>query len=271
MALIQELDPNDKKGSLSKESTGVEPYKELIRDYEPDPDVVWRFGKPNYSTVNKAYFQHRSMQHPEGSLEAVVSKLVKNWEVESHHIADVHQWKTMDITKFKAALNGGCPCSAQLMADIGPYNMLIGEHQHYSSKAHSFLDSNTQFGHTFTEGFAWEVLQVLSGPPTVTFKWRHFGKYTGEFTDKVGHKHKGNGDMVNIIGLCIAKVNDALKIESLDIYYSPDDLLGPLVTKTERPGGNGEIRPIGADEADAKTRGGGGCCQASKGGGCALM
>ena len=31
----------------------------------------------------------------------------------------------------------------------------------------------------------------------VVFKWRHFGKYTGVFTDKSGKKYKGNGKMLS--------------------------------------------------------------------------
>eukprot|EP00931_Biecheleriopsis_adriatica_P001821 TRINITY_DN10228_c0_g5_i1.p1 TRINITY_DN10228_c0_g5~~TRINITY_DN10228_c0_g5_i1.p1 ORF type:complete len:232 (+),score=65.28 TRINITY_DN10228_c0_g5_i1:77-772(+) len=229
MALAHELDASVTTGSLSDESKGLS-NGEMIRDYEPLPDVKWRFGKPNYARVNKFYFENRVMKHPEGSLESVVTKIVKNWEVESHHIADPHQWKTMDISKFQAAVNGGCPANAQLMADIGPYNLLIGETADYSSKANTFEASNKNFSSTFPEGFAWEVLEVFSGPPTVTFKWRHFGKMSGTYTDKSGKEHKGNGEMLNLIGLCIAKVNEELKIESLDIYYNPTDMIKPLVT-----------------------------------------
>lgn len=227
MALAHELDPAVTTGSLSDESKGSS--SELIRDYEPLPDTKWRFGKPDYSRVNKFYFDHRARNHQAGSLEAVVQKLVKNWEVESHHIADIHQWQTMDITKFRAALNGGCPCFAQQMADIGPYNMLIQEHENYSGKANTFEMANKNFSSTFPEGFAWELLEVLSGPPTVAFKWRHFGKHSGTFTDKDGKEYKPTGEMLDVIGMCIAKVNAELKIESLDVYYNPDDMIKPLM------------------------------------------
>jgi hypothetical protein len=229
MALAHELNPKDNKGDLSEESSGL-PFGELIRDYKPLPTTVWRFGKPNYARVNKMYFELRTRKHAEGSLEAVVSKIVKNWEVESHHIADIHQWQTMDITKFTAALNGGCPCSAQLMADIGPYNMLLGETANYSSKGHTFATSNTVFSNTFPDGFAWEVLEVFSGPPVVSFKWRHFSKFTGTYTDKAGKEHKGNGKPFDLIGMCIAKVNEELKIETLDVYYNPNEMIEPLMT-----------------------------------------
>jgi len=231
MALYKDLNPKDNKGDLSDESRGAK-YGEIIRDYPVSPDIVWRFGKPNYARVNQTYFQYRTMMWAEGSLESVVTKIVKNWEVESHHIADIHQWKTMDITKFKAALNGGCPCSAQLMADIGPYNMLLGETKDYSSAGHSFETSNKVFSESLPEGFAWEVLEVYSGPPNVSFKWRHFGKMTGVYTDnKTGKQYKGSGNMLNLIGMCIARVNESLVIESLDIYYRPDDMIDQLTGK----------------------------------------
>eukprot|EP00421_Protoceratium_reticulatum_P001712 CAMPEP_0168357628 /NCGR_PEP_ID=MMETSP0228-20121227/690_1 /TAXON_ID=133427 /ORGANISM="Protoceratium reticulatum, Strain CCCM 535 (=CCMP 1889)" /LENGTH=236 /DNA_ID=CAMNT_0008370163 /DNA_START=27 /DNA_END=734 /DNA_ORIENTATION=+ len=221
MALHHELDTKD-MGPLSDASKGA-PWGEIIRDYVVEPEIQWRFGKPNYARVNKSYFEHRSKRHAEGSLEQIVTKLVKNWEVESHHVADFHQWKTMNISKFEAMVNGGCPASAQIMADIGPYNPLLGETNHYSSKANTFESANQNFSSTFTQGYA-------SGPPTVTFKWRHFGNFTGTFTDKSGKTFKGNGQMTNLIGLCIAKVDADLVIESLDVYYNPEDLIAALTS-----------------------------------------
>jgi len=264
MALAHELNKADNKGNLGEESSGVR-FGEVIRDYQPLPDVTWRFGRPNYARVNETYFQHRTKLHAEGSLEAVVSKIVKNWEVESHHIAEPHQWKTMDVSKFKAAVNGGCPANAQVMADIGPYNLLLGETKDYSGSSQSFEDSNKTFSATFTEGFAWEVLEVYSGPPNVVFKWRHFGPYTGTFTDKTGKQYKGNGEMFNLIGMCLAKVNEKIVIESLDIYYNPEDMIRPLTESMVDP----SFHVLAANEGDEKGKGyGGGCNDSSN---CSVM
>jgi len=239
----------NEQGPLSDASKGLT-YGELIRNYEPVEGVKWRFGKPNYERVNKLYFQHRSKIHHEGSLEHIVNSVVKNWEVESHHIADPHQWKTMDISKFQAMVNGGCPYNAQFMADVGPYNLLPGELPDYSAKALTFEQSNSNFGATFADGYAWECLDVLAGPPNLVFRWRHFGKFSGVYTDKQGVKHKGNGEILNLIGLCIAKVNESLIIESLDIYYNPSDVIDPLM---KGPVLVEDSRPIGTEEADTKT------------------
>lgn len=46
---------------------------------------------------------------------------------------------------------------------------------------HSFESANDVFRGAFGEGFAFEVLEVYSPPPNVSFTWRHFGRMTGEF------------------------------------------------------------------------------------------
>jgi hypothetical protein len=231
MALMHEMDPKDTASSLSDESKGV-PWGETIRDYEPMPDTAWRYGRPSYARVNEVYFKGRSKQHTEGSLEATVSKLVKNWEVEAHHISEVKEWKTMDTTKFTASLNGGAAASAQEMCEIGPYSLFLGETPQYS-KLTTFDASNTIFSNTFPNGYAWEVLEVFSGPPVVAFKWRHFGDFTGEFTSKDGKVNKGSGQQLNLIGICVARVNEQMLIETLDVFYNPADLLEPLAGSSE--------------------------------------
>lgn len=232
MALAHEFDIKDQSLDISPESRGV-PWGEIIRDYQPTAQTKWRFGKPNYKRVNETYFKHRSKKHPEGSLEEVVSKIVKNWEVESHHIYDIKDWQTMDIDKFDASLNGATAINAQTMADIGPYNMLLGDIGGYKSSAQTFESANTIFSSAFTEGFAWEVLEVYSGPPEVSFRWRHFGTFSGKFTDDSGEVHEGNGKMINVYGACIAKVNADLKIEGLKVYYDPNTMIMPLLTNKQ--------------------------------------
>jgi len=229
MALAGELDINDQDLNLSPESRG-EPWGEIVRDYKPTPTTKWRFGKPNYKRVNATYFAHRSKKHPEGSLEEVVSRIVKNWEVESHHIYDIKDWQTMDISVFDASLNGTTAIDAQVMADIGPYNMLLGDVEGYKSSNNTFESANTIFSEAFSEGFAWECLEVYSGPPEVSFRWRHFGKFTGKYKDEKGEVHEGNGKMVNVYGACIAKVTADLKIQGLKVYYDPNSMIAPLLS-----------------------------------------
>ena len=50
MALAHELNKADNKGPLNEESSGA-PFGEVIRDYKPLPDTIWRFGRPNYARL----------------------------------------------------------------------------------------------------------------------------------------------------------------------------------------------------------------------------
>jgi len=229
MALWAEMQAAPKTGLLASDSTG-EKFGEIVRDYVPKPGVSWRFGRPNYARVNDTYFMYRKKQHPAGSLESVVSKVVKNWEVDSHHVLKPADWKTMNVQNFTISVNGGPKASAQTMADVGPYVALLGDMPglFYASQQ-TFASTNKIFSEVFPEGFAWECLEVYQGPPRVTFKWRHFGKFTGKWVDPSGKEYKGTGEMVNVEGICIADVDDNLMINALEIYYNPLDQILPML------------------------------------------
>jgi hypothetical protein len=187
--------------------------------------------------VNKAYFEGRSKVHAEGSLEAVVQNLVKNWEVESHHIADTKYWQTMNVDKFQAYANNlKCPFSAAQMAEIGPYNMLLGQHSLYDASKESYDTANEVFKNCFSEGFPWEVLEVHSGPPTVSFTWRHWGKLAGPYRASDGTVYGATGQTIEMFGNCVARVSAELVIESLELFYDREAFIqslasGPVVAK----------------------------------------
>eukprot|EP01037_Dinobryon_pediforme_P018849 gene18849-19170_t len=204
--------------------------EEIIRDYQPLPGVPWRYGAPpNYEVVNKAYFAGRTKVHAAGSLEAVVQNLVKNWEVESHHIEDVKYWQTMKVDNFTAYANNlKCPFSAEKMAKIGPYNMLLGKHPLYNAEAESYDTANEIFKNCFSEGFPWEVLEVHSGPPTVSFTWRHWGKLSGPYRARDGTIYAPTGEVIEMFGNCVARVAADLKIESLELFFDREDFIQKL-------------------------------------------
>merc|ERR1712129_386781 len=162
--------------------------------------------------------------------ESVVSMMINNWEVESSHLYDIKDWKTMDISVFQASLNEDKAIDAQRMADIGRYNMLLGDADGYKASANTLETAEDIFSAAFPEGFAWEILEVLSGPPDISFKWRHFGKFTGKYTDASGEVHQGNGKHVNFYGNCIARVSGSLAIENIKFYHDPSALISQLMS-----------------------------------------
>lgn len=114
------------------------------------------------------------MNHEAGSLPDLVEKLVKNWEVEASFKVDLKDWRTIDQTKYTFSVNGGKPQDGNHMLKVGTYNAVIESNDHYCPMHNDFETSHKTFKRMMPT-FAWEVLEVYSGPPTVTFRWRHWG------------------------------------------------------------------------------------------------
>lgn len=119
------------------------------------------------------------------------------------------------------------------MLKKGTYNALLGDSIYYAGSTISFEDSHDAFRNTLDEGFAWEVLEVFSGPPNVTFTWRHFGKMTKEFkgcgSNGISYTVTPTNKFIEIFGMCKATVNDQLKIQDLQVFYDPSQLFVQLL------------------------------------------
>jgi len=146
---------------LSNESKGNN--QEIIRNYCPHREVIWRHSKvPDYSKVNKLFFEERTKQHLEGSLEQIVQNVVKRWEIEQHNLSDYTQWQTMDIEKLKVYMNGKGGYSAKDLCTVGPYNAMLGDdHLGYKATENDFLQAEDKFLKAMPRVYAWEVLQVF--------------------------------------------------------------------------------------------------------------
>ncbi|MEH1998753.1 MAG: SnoaL-like polyketide cyclase [Nostoc sp.] len=196
-----------------------------------DEEVQWREGKrPDYSYTNEFLHQESKFQHPEGSLEAMsttgcayAQNLVRTFEMEASNKSNPQQWLSIVTDKFKMSTNGGQEYTAQEVAQQGTYNLFLGESEHYSSETETFESSFEVFHNAFHNGFLWELTEVLSGPPNVTFKWRHWGTFNGSYKD-----YAPTGETVEIVGVSIARVTDDLKIESLEHYFDNNVFLQKL-------------------------------------------
>lgn len=120
------------------------------------------------------------MNHAAGSLPQLVENLVKNWEVEASFKPRLEDWRTIDHDNYTFAINGGPPQSAEHMLKVGTYNAIIAPNEYYSPVNSDFASSHKTFKRMMPT-FAWEVLEVYSGPPTVAFKWRHWGVMKNDY------------------------------------------------------------------------------------------
>ncbi|WP_406278952.1 ester cyclase [Embleya sp. NBC_00896] len=183
----------------------------------------WREEAPDYHLSHTVMPGQRSTQHAPDSLEAIVESIVQVFEMEVSHKKDPKTWVSMVTERFRTNVNGGPWASAQDIVDQGSYNILIGDSVFYSPGRESFESSHQIFHTAFPEGFYWEVLEVLSPPPVVTFKWRHWGSYTGEYKG-----FEPTGETIEMFGMSVAKVSDDLRLVEVEHYYDPNAFLGKL-------------------------------------------
>lgn len=189
-------------------------------------DVEWRYqAPPDYSRTNEILNKERQYNHLQGSLEAIVQNLVRAFEMEASFKTNPKQWVSIVADKFRMSTNGGAAYTAEDVAAAGTYNLFIGETQHYSAKAETFESSAYLFHTAFPDGFLWELIEVLSGPPNVTFKWRHWGTFSGSYKE-----HAPTGKTVEVIGISIARVTEDLKIVSLEHFFNTSSFLEQLAT-----------------------------------------
>lgn len=120
------------------------------------------------------------MNHTPGSLEDMVENLVKNWEVEASFKTDLADWRTIDRDNYLFAVNGGPWQTGEQMLEVGTYNALLSSNPFYDPARMDFSASHKTFKRMMPT-FAWEVLQVYSGPPVAAFKWRHWGQMTNDY------------------------------------------------------------------------------------------
>ncbi|KAI6661338.1 hypothetical protein LOD99_10005 [Oopsacas minuta] len=205
---------------------------EPIRSHLHDVDCTWRYGsKPDYTIADYEFITGKTQNHSEGSLEKIVEDLVKTWEMESSHKSEVNEWKTIEQEDgvYHLSANNWKSYDKKEAIIAGNYNVLMHgcPKSIWDTESYSFEDSHHLIRNSF-KAFPWEVLKVLSPPPTVTFTWRHWGKFTGNYKG-----NEGKGELLEMFGFAIARVSPDLKIEDIKIFYDPDSFIQALEGKTD--------------------------------------
>ncbi len=198
---------------------------------EKDSSTSWRYGdKPDYSKSEERLAQRSNYKHAEGSLAAIVQNLVRVFEMEASFKTDPQEWVSVVKEKFRMSTNGGAWVTADDTVQEGTYNLFLEDTEEYKASEESFESSANVFHGAFPEGFLWEVIDVYSGPPVVTFKWRHFGKFDGQFKG-----YSPTGEVVEVVGVSVAHVNEELKIEILEHYFDRAGFLQALTSHSKCP------------------------------------
>ncbi|BDA66801.1 hypothetical protein CAL7716_009670 [Calothrix sp. PCC 7716] len=119
--------------------------------------------------------------------------------------------------------NGGASYTVNDIVQSGTYKLLIGDTTYYKASEENFETSTKLFHNAFPNGFLWEVLEVYSAPPLITFKWRHWGHFEGKYKN-----YQPTGETIEIIGVSVAHVSEDLQLLSLEHYYDNTKFLDQL-------------------------------------------
>lgn len=201
------------------------------RFYMDDPEITWRYGvKPVYTLVNRKYMSERRTSHKAGSLEKLIENIVKTWEMEATHKTDMKDWGSMDPDKFEMVVNGTKTYTSQDLLGAGSYNALLAECPFYRADKETFESSHKLFKTCFNQGFAWELIDLYSGPPKLSFTWRHWSHFTGAYGDR-----RPTGELMEIFGSCFVTVDDKNRILRLEILYDPNPVMMALAGPGQCP------------------------------------
>jgi len=194
-----------------------------------DPCIMWKEGKPDYTIADLHFLLGKTKNHPSGSLEQYVENFIKTWEMEATH-KEFYQWTTVDQYDYEVQANGGRAFSAEEAPWVGNYNWLLStcDKTLYDSTKETFESSHGKFRYAFPEGFPFEVLEVFSGPPKISFSWRHWAVFSGEYEG-----NKGDGETINMTGFGVVSLNEDKKAKKIEIYYDPDGFMNVLRGKDE--------------------------------------
>ncbi|KAL4955459.1 hypothetical protein BDW69DRAFT_193244 [Aspergillus filifer] len=217
-----------------------------------DTDAAWRYGKPpDYSKTRAFYEETKQTTHAATTLADLVSNLVKNWEIEASFKTSLPEWRTIDPEQYTFSVNGGPAQRGEHMLAVGTYNALLARNEYYDPTQNDFEESHKTFKRMMPT-FAWEVLDVYSGPPVVAFRWRHWGVMRGNYVGRNGDgeavKIKSHGGSIEIEGFVVAKVNWKMQLEKIEVWYDPMDLFRQIAREHEE-GEPGD----GKDNAGAAT------------------
>ncbi|MBD2593138.1 ester cyclase [Nostoc spongiaeforme FACHB-130] len=198
--------------------------RDIVLKY--NTQATWRYGEqPDYTRSNENLAKESLCNHPANSLEKLVQNLVRTFDIEANFKTNPQEWLSVVQDKFRMSTNGGTSYTLEDLVQAGTYKLLIGKTQHYQAPQEDF-ESSTQLFHTaFPDGFLWEVLEVYSAPPTIAFKWRHWGHFRGNFKDYVP-----TGQMIEVVGMSIVQVTENCKILSLEHYYDNGKFLNQLTS-----------------------------------------
>ncbi|KAH9092554.1 hypothetical protein Ae201684P_008228 [Aphanomyces euteiches] len=190
-----------------------------------DTNIQWRIGRPEYALLDLAFLQGKTHNHAPPSLEWTVQNLIKKWEMEVSHKANINQWTTMNPETFKV-VNMGPSTSVHDLQQSGKYNAMLSHcpRHIYDAMGSSRERSYLSFSSVFPDGFAWEVLEVFTPLPRVSFSWRHWGYCSS----KKKSENSEEGELIELKGFAIIDLDVSMRLNGMEFFFKVEPFLEAL-------------------------------------------
>jgi len=202
----------------------VKDRKTFLQAASEDMKIDWRYvEEPDYTRQDRSFAKESTFNFPEGSLEAIVHNLVRNLDVETSYKKDPGQWLTIANERFKLKSNNGSVYTAKDLAERGTYNILIEKNEHYDPNKETYESGSAIFHTAFPNGFLWELIEILSPPPKITFKWRHWGTFSGNYKNI-----PPTGERIEIVGISVAEITEDYKLVAVEHFFDNSKFLTQL-------------------------------------------
>ena len=146
---------------------------------------------------------------------------------------DTKQWKTTKVDDFVAHNNTlRCRYSAERMAKEGTYNMLLGEigEKEYMGSKETYDSVDNISKQVFPKGFPVEILEVYSGPPSISCTWRHWGEHAGPYQAADDTMYKPTGKRIELFGQGVIKVTTNMQITEMQMYFDTATFIKELMS-----------------------------------------
>ncbi|XP_074321422.1 pathogen-related protein-like [Silene latifolia] len=234
-------------------------YRSILHEESTNKNIQWRYGGPPiFDTVNKLFEEGRTQEWLKGSLEETVQNAIKTWEMELSHKTRLRDFRSINPDKFKLFVNGREGLDGEEVLRLGSYNALLKSSipekyktYNYKAEEETFESSHAAFRGALPRGFAWEVISVYSGPPVITFKFRHWGYFEGPYKG-----HAPTGELIEFYGLAVLKVDESMRAEEVEIYYNPEELFAGLLKGqplSDQPPDDTDLRETSSNNSNGST------------------
>lgn len=167
----------------------------------------------------------------EDAIKQLIQILIGAFEEEASVKLDRKQWNSVAPDIFRLCINRGKEFTIDEINSRGICRIFLEETLFHRSEELSEA-AKQSLASAFQRRLCREIIAIYSGPPKLTFQWRHWGTFEGKLKD-----HSPLRLSIEIFGIAVATVNEELKLTRLEYFFDSDQFLQNIIAleRNSRP------------------------------------